>query len=73
MYVFSNLRLLRRLTTNGAIEVFYNWSDDTSRECPEIRVASITGLCNQSSDEEHNIESSDEVSSDSGGDSDGRA
>ena len=73
MYVFSNLRLLRRLTTNAATGVFYNWSVDTSHECPEICVASITRLCNESSDEEHNIESGDEVSSDSGGDSDERA
>ena len=70
MYIFSNLRLLRRVTAGDNVELFYAWRKDGENEAAGANDATNQvlvdmQLCDTSEDEDENIESeleSDEIS-----------
>ena len=70
MYIFSNLRLLRRVTAGDNVELLYAWRKDGENEAAGANDATNQvlvdmQLCDTSEDEDENIESeleSDEIS-----------
>ena len=70
MYIFSNLRLLRRVTAGDNVELFCAWRKDGENEAAGANDATNQvlvdmQLCDTSEDEDENIESeleSDEIS-----------
>jgi hypothetical protein len=71
VYIFTNLRLLRRATAADATEVFYEWksvgSSDAEKDGQndaQVRTQAEKELCNTSSDESMEVDSeldSDEI------------
>ena len=74
VYIFSNLRLLRRVTAGDMVELFYAWRKDGEDEAAGanettnlVVQAMDVQLCDTSEDEDENMESeleSDEISED---------